>query len=308
MIRWVSSTTVRPTSSTVTARLIRADAAWSTSSWAARAAVCSNSSALARAIAAWVARVEMKATSPLVQATRLALSADRAPMTRPLWISGAARWPAISGTPSYRAWPYWPIGRGCPAKARTWPVRRTSPTQPSSRRRTGRRPATSSARPAQAVTSRRSSRSIRMVDASARNPRLVSSTIIRMSVSRSCEAARRPAIPGPCRGARRAPPRRGGRRRVQARSTVGSTTSGWASVRVGRSPPTNRRKIEPPPLAPVAEVVGTAVEGPSRTGVSSGPSRRARTSRWSHRDGRSREAAIGPGARAGPWSRTAPCR
>ena len=118
MIPWVSSTTVRATSSTVTARLIRADAVWSTSSWAARAVVCSNSSALARAIAAWVARVEMKATSPLVQGRGSSLSADRAPMTRPLWTSGAARWPAISGTPSYRAWPYWPMDR-MSAKART---------------------------------------------------------------------------------------------------------------------------------------------------------------------------------------------
>ena len=46
MIRLVSSTIVRPISSTVVARLIRAEAAWRTSSWAARASVCSNSSAL----------------------------------------------------------------------------------------------------------------------------------------------------------------------------------------------------------------------------------------------------------------------
>ena len=164
-------------------------------------------------------------------------------------------------------------------------MRRTSPTQPSSRRRTGRRPATSSARPDQAVTSRRSSRSIRMVDASARNPRLVSSTIIRMSVSRSWEAARRPAIPRTVsRRSASSASRRGSASRpgpIDRRSTI----SGWASVRVGRSPPTNRRKIEPPPLAPVDEVIGTAIDGPSWTGVSSGPSRRARTSRWSHRDG-----------------------
>ena len=72
MIRRVSSTTVRPTSAAVLSRLIRADAAWRTSSWAARASVCSNSSALARAMAACVARVVMNATSPLVQSARLA--------------------------------------------------------------------------------------------------------------------------------------------------------------------------------------------------------------------------------------------
>ena len=58
------------------------------------------------------------------------VSADSAPMTRPLWISGAARWPAISRTPSYRAWPYWPIGadvRRRPGRDRCAGPRRPSP-------------------------------------------------------------------------------------------------------------------------------------------------------------------------------------
>ena len=82
MIPPVSSTIVRPISSTVTARLRRAEAACRTSSWAARATVCSNSSALASAIAAWVASVEMNATSPLVHARGSRVTADSAPMTR----------------------------------------------------------------------------------------------------------------------------------------------------------------------------------------------------------------------------------
>ena len=101
MIRRVSSTTVRPTSAAVLSRLIRADAAWRTSSWAARASVCSNSSALARAIAACVARVVMNATSPLVQSRGSRVTADSAPRTRSWWMSGAIRWPATWNAASY---------------------------------------------------------------------------------------------------------------------------------------------------------------------------------------------------------------
>ena len=96
MIPPVSSTIVRPISSVVVARLSRADAACRTSSWAARATVCSNSSALASAIAAWVARVEMNATSPLVHDRGSRVTADSAPITRSWYISGALRWPATS--------------------------------------------------------------------------------------------------------------------------------------------------------------------------------------------------------------------
>ena len=96
MIPPVSSTIVRPISSVVVARLRRAEAACRTSSWAARATVCSNSSALASAIAACVARVEMKATSPLVHERGSRVTADNAPITRSWYISGALRWPATS--------------------------------------------------------------------------------------------------------------------------------------------------------------------------------------------------------------------
>ena len=74
-------------------------------------------------------------------------------------------------------------------------MRRTSPTQPSSRRKTGRRLASSSGRPAHAATSRRSSRRTRIVVASARRARFASSTTVRKRSARSCEAASRPAIP-----------------------------------------------------------------------------------------------------------------
>ena len=82
MIRRVSSTTVRPTSLTDAARLSRADAAWRTASCAARASVWANSSALVSAIAACVASVVMKATSPSVQARGWRVTAASAPMTR----------------------------------------------------------------------------------------------------------------------------------------------------------------------------------------------------------------------------------
>ena len=67
MIRRVSSTTVRPTASTDEARFSRPEAAWRTSSWAARASVCSKSSALLSAMLACVASVVRKAMSPSVQ-------------------------------------------------------------------------------------------------------------------------------------------------------------------------------------------------------------------------------------------------
>ncbi len=87
--------------------------------------------------------------------------------------------------------------------------RSAGPRRPSPRR--GRRPAAARRRrracPAQAATSRWSSRRIRIVVASARRARLVSSTIIRNSSARSCEAASRPAIPRTVSSARRARPR-----------------------------------------------------------------------------------------------------
>ena len=230
MIRRVSSTTVRPTPSTVPARLSRAEAAWTTPSWAARVSVCSNSSALVSAIAAWVARVVMKATSPLVQSRGSYVIAASAPMTRSWWMSGAIRSPANATTAvvvlvaaaEIRA----DVGEGQHAAAaqdladpalvavEVGQVRR--------RRRSG--------RPAQAATSSWSSCRMRIVVASARSARRVSSTIVRNSSSRSCEAASRSAMP----------------RTVSSRSASSSSSDAdrarWSGPDADRrSPPSSRR-------------------------------------------------------------------
>ena len=68
-------------------------------SCAALASVWANSSALVRAIAACVASVVMKATSPSVQSRGSCVTAASAPMTRSWWMSGAMRLPANSRTP-----------------------------------------------------------------------------------------------------------------------------------------------------------------------------------------------------------------
>jgi hypothetical protein len=96
MILRVSSTTARPISATVAAPVILAEAAWRTASWAARASVCSNSSAFEIAIAACVANVDTKATSPGVQTLGSRDTADIVPMTRSWWKSGATMSPVTS--------------------------------------------------------------------------------------------------------------------------------------------------------------------------------------------------------------------
>ena len=179
--------------------------------------------------------------------------------------------------------------RGCPATARTWPLRRTSPTQPSSRPRTGSRPAASSVEPgpgrdleavvAQDPDGRRvgAQRPLRLVDDHRGTAR-----------RRSCEAASRPAMP----------------RTVSRRSASSASSGGRPSIRRPvadrldargrRSAPTIRREDRLPagparrarPTRP--PVVGAAVDGPLRSGRRSAVSGRARTSRSSHRGQRSR--------------------
>ena len=179
MIRCVSSTTVRPISSTVVARLIRAEAAWRTSSWAARASVCSNSSALVRAMAAWVARVVMNATSPLVQRRGSRVTRRQGP-DDPVVVDERRRRggrrrrdAAVAPRPRRR------VGPDVRKRPGPVPVRRTSPTQPSSRPRTGIRRASPRAVPPTRRPRGDRRGGVRIVVASARRPRLVSSTIIR---------------------------------------------------------------------------------------------------------------------------------
>ena len=69
--------------------------------------------------------------------------------------AGRARWPAISKTSVVALVGERSTGPRCPATARTWPLRSTSPIRPSSRPRTASCRARSSVSPAQAATSRR---------------------------------------------------------------------------------------------------------------------------------------------------------
>ena len=63
-------------------RLIRADAAWSTLSWAARCSVRANRSALSIAIAAWVATATANSTSAVDHVRGACEKAASAPITR----------------------------------------------------------------------------------------------------------------------------------------------------------------------------------------------------------------------------------
>ena len=82
----------------------------------------------------------MNATSPLVQSRGSRVTADSAPMTRSWWMSGAMRSPANSNDAVVALVAVARRSSRTSAQASTWPVRRTSPTQPSSRRKTGSRP------------------------------------------------------------------------------------------------------------------------------------------------------------------------
>ena len=160
-------------------------------------------------------------------------------------------------------------------------LRRTSPTQPSVCPSTGRRRPTSSLRPAQATISSRSSRWTRIVVASARRARFVSSTISRYSSSRSCDAASRPAMS-----------RTVSRRSASSASAPGpdgtvGASAGESECRVFRSLPMIRRRIDPPTSRPARSVGRAAAGDPVRTGGSQAVTGRARTLRWSHRDRRS---------------------
>ena len=138
----------------------------------------------------------MNATSPLVQARGSRVTADRAPMhpvvvdERRDQVAGDLEH-AVVRAPS-------PCSRSSrtSGQARTWPVRRTSPTQPSSRRKTGSRPASvvGQAGPGRDLEAgRRAGRgsSWRRRAGRAWSRRRSSGTGRR----RSCEAASRPAMP-----------------------------------------------------------------------------------------------------------------
>ena len=123
------------------------------------------------------------------------VSADSAPMTRPLWISGATRWPAKSGTPWYRR-PRRADRHGCrqgqdvarPEDLADAALVAAEGRQRGTRRRRPDRPRRS--------TSRRSSRSSRMVGrVGARGPASSRRRSSGRASARSCEAASRPAIP-----------------------------------------------------------------------------------------------------------------
>ena len=121
------------------------------------------------------------------------VTADSAPMTRSWWMSGAIRWPATwNAVVRTVAWVDRRERPGRPGRGRCAGPRRPSPRRG---RKTGSRRRHSSGRPAQAATSRLSSCRTRIVVASARRARFVSSTTIRNSSARSCEAASRPAMP-----------------------------------------------------------------------------------------------------------------
>ena len=154
-------------------------------------------------------------------------------------------------------------------KARTWPVRRTSPTQPSSRRRTGRLPGdvVGEAGPGgdlEAVVAERSG-------SSSRRPAGRASSRRRSSGRARAGRARRPGVRrsrGPCRGARRARPRARPSASRPARRPR-PAIAGSASVRIAVAaddPPEDRAGRR---WHPVVEVVGAASDGPSRAGGSS---------------------------------------
>ena len=88
MIWPTSSTIARPTDAIVFCRLIRADAAWRTASWAAQPSVRANRSALWIAIAAWVATATANSTSAGDQGAAPFEKAASAPMTRSSRMSG----------------------------------------------------------------------------------------------------------------------------------------------------------------------------------------------------------------------------
>ncbi len=149
--------------------------------------------------------------------------------------------------------------------------------------------------PAEAATASCSSCRMRMAVASTRSARFVSSTIIWNSSLRSWDAASRPAMPSTVSSRSASSASMRGSAVVHAPSPIGWT-------RAAGFDPTIRRRIEPPaealvvpavaaapmPPAPVTPVIGTAVEDPLRSGMTSAVPERARTAASSHRWQRSR--------------------
>ena len=174
-------------------RLIRADAAWSTASWAAQPSVRANWSALWIAIAAWVATATANSTSACVHGRGRAVNAARAPITFSSLTRGTEMDDLTSRIPPYSARSSSPL----PDPSSTIGRRsRTSwPNQPSSGPRTGSRATVSSSRPAEATTTARSSSRIRIVVPSVSRARFTSVTIVRRIASRSSVVVSRSAIP-----------------------------------------------------------------------------------------------------------------
>ena len=213
MMLRVSSTTARPTCSTEFSRFIRADAAWRTASWAARASAWSTSSPLRRAIEACVATVRMNVTSWTVQSRGSRVTAVRTPIARPSRMSGAIRSRSAIGQPVRSTSPIGPSswrvsGRRAASSPHPRPPRRRPAARPppgggSSLRRRGGRP----------LSARRSSAGTRRVRASRRDARR----------SRGCSRGTSRARPQD--------PRRAGRPAPAGRPRAGSDGSS-ASVQV----------------------------------------------------------------------------
>ena len=107
MIRRVSSTTVRPTSSAVAVAAHPGRGGLEDLELGGACLGLLEQLGVGRAIAACVASVVMNATSPLVQARGSRRDRRQGAETRSWWMSGAIRWPATSKTPSYRSRACW---------------------------------------------------------------------------------------------------------------------------------------------------------------------------------------------------------